>query len=350
MPYKEKKGIWRAKVVSQGKPYTRRCKNKKEALAWEAKIRKELKETSRKTLTVSLLEVATKYLKYCEIQYSRSTFTDKRKALKELMTVTGNIGIEQVGADVILHKVLLCQPTPNLHNKRRKDLHAFFEYCKNFHGLKVNPVTPINKLPIDRKPQPVPTEEEFLKLLMAADRHDKNLLITCASTGGRKSEVLRLTWTDDVNFKEKKVRLGNRKNRVREMRYRWIDMNEEVYETLMDQYKTRLPHSDYVFQNIDPRSSRYGDRYTARRRFMAGLRKRAGIEKRIGFHALRRFFGSLLADNREKLPTIQKLLGHANVSTTDRYIYRLKDDTKQAVEKIKFEKKAHEGSTQNKKG
>lgn len=298
---------------------------------------------------MSGIKVSTEYLKYCENHFSRTTFTDKRNALKELLAVTGNARANEVDPNTILHEVLLSQKTPNLYNKRRKDLHAFFEYCKDFHGLQYNPVDPIKRRPVERKPQPVPTEEEFLKLLMAADRHDRNLLVACATTGGRRSEIFRWTWTDDINFKERKVRLGNRKNRAREMRYRWIDMNAELYDSLMDQYKTRLPQSDYVFQNRDRRHPKYGDRFTTRRRFMPGLRKRAGVNKPVGFHALRRFFASMLADNREKLPTIQKLLGHANVSTTDRYIQRLGDDTRAAVQKISFNKKAHRGSTQKEK-
>lgn len=269
----ERRATWRVKVYFQGKPHTKQCKAKKEALDWENKKRKELKERSRKTHTGSLLKASTEYLKYCEKHFSRTTFTDKRNALKELMAVTGNVRINEVEPNTILHEVLLPQKTPNLHNKRRKDLHAFFEYCKDFHGLQYNPIAPIKKQPIERKPQPVPTEKEFLKLLMAAGRHDKNLLIACASTGGRRSGIFRWTWMEDINFKERKVRLGNRKNKAREMRYRWVDMNAELYDALMDQYKTRLPQSDYVFQNRDPRHPRYGDRFTTRRRFTAGCSK-----------------------------------------------------------------------------
>jgi len=81
----------------------------------------------------------------------------------------------------------------------------------------------------------------------------------------------------------------------------------------------------------------YGQRYTARKKFLKGLCKKAGV-KEISFHALRRFFASLLADkHKESMPTIQKLLGHASVNTTERYVQRIHGDTRAAVAKIKFE-------------
>jgi integrase len=126
------------------------------------------------------------------------------------------------------------------------------------------------------------------------------------------------------------------------MKYRWIHMNGMLFDSLQDQWKTRLPQSDYVFQNRDSRHPRYGDRYIARRRFMKGLCKRAGV-KTFGFHALRRFFGSLLADKyKESIPVIQKLLGHASPNTTEKYIYNISQDAKRAVDQIKFEIKIPE--------
>ena len=347
MPYKEK-GRWRGKIEHQGKRFTAFRRTRKEALEWEAEKRKELKIPPRVTIpTGSLLEAATDYLNYCEANFSRTTFQNKRKALKELMAVTGNVQIGAVEPRDILNHIIMAQKTPNLANERRKHLSAFFEYCRRFQGLSTNPMAYIDRLPADRKPQSVPTEEEFLKLLMVAGRHDRNLLIAFATTGGRRSEILRWTW-EDVNFQERTIRMGNRKNKRRELRYRTMEMNDELHQALMDQWNTKLPESDYVFQNracwvdrsgqIRRKHPNWGGRYTARRRFMRGLCKRAGIDKRIGFHALRRFFASMLADNREKLPTIQKLLGHASVSTTDRYVMRIKDDTRSALNKITFDR------------
>jgi integrase len=132
------------------------------------------------------------------------------------------------------------------------------------------------------------------------------------------------------------VRLGTRKTKTSEVRYRWVRMNDMLFDALQDQWKTKLPRSDYVFQNRDSRSSRYGERYTVRQRFVKDLCEDAEIRS-FGFHALRRFFGSLLADKyKESIPVIQKILGHASPVTTERYVFNISEDVKKAVDQIEL--------------
>jgi integrase len=123
------------------------------------------------------------------------------------------------------------------------------------------------------------------------------------------------------------------------MKYRYAPMNEIAFDALQDQWKTRLPTSDYVFQNREKRNNNYGNRFTTRRKFIKGLCKKAGIEREgVGFHPIRRMFASLLADKYKKsIPIIQKLLGHSSPTTTDRYIYNVSEDVKNAVESLRFE-------------
>ena len=120
MPYKEGKW-WRGKIQNGGKRYTKRFGTKKAAADWESEKRRELKLARGEIPTgCSLLEISTKYLEYCERTYSQSTFTGKRKALKELMAATGNIRIEDVTPDDILHGILMKQKTAASANSRRK--------------------------------------------------------------------------------------------------------------------------------------------------------------------------------------------------------------------------------------
>jgi integrase len=338
MPYREGKK-WRGVVTIRGKRIAQRLfPTKREAAEWEMA---EKKRILSQTHIISLHEAATKYLDFCEARFTKTTYGDKRCVLRDLMSATGNVPLDSITPDIIL-ELLLAKDSNNLYNRTRKDLHAFFNHCLKFHGLEKNPVAEIDTLPVERKPQPVPTEEEVVRLLMAADRHDRNLIIACCTTGGRRSEIFRWRWHEDINFEKRTVRLGTRKTRSGDMKHRWTHMNEMLFDALQDQWRTKLPHTDYVFQNRDRRHPRYGDRYTTRRRFMKGLCKRAGVRP-VGFHSLRRFFGSLLADKyKESIPTIQKLLGHASPNTTERYIYNISHDAKRAVEQIKFEIKIPE--------
>jgi integrase len=246
----------------------------------------------------------------------------------------------EIDPGIVLHEVLLKQKTPQLYNKRRKDLSTFFDYAVDFHGVKFNPVKATKKLPSDRAKQPMPTQGEYAKLLLRlGPGQDRNLVITLAESGARRSEVFRLTWSDDVDFHNRLLRLGNRKNRKRELKFRYIPMSEDLYKALRDQFKRRLPQSDYVFQNraewvdkggnVTRRHPHYGQRFTARRKFMRGLCKRAGV-KEFGFHGLRRYYASKLVAEGLDLETIRERMGHHAVSVTDKYINRIKDDLHQA--------------------
>lgn len=348
MPYKEKKG-WRGVVRTKDRRYTRSFRTKSEAKTWEVDERRKVPNQPQKTGTDYLIEISNKYLDFCKMQYDHTTFSDKRKATKELIDITEDIPISDISPGDILDKVLMPQPTKALYNKRRKDLGAFFSHCQDFYGLQFNPIKAIKKIPIDRLPQPVPTHGEYAKLLMkVGPGQDRNLITTIAESGARRSEVFRLTWSDDVDFRERTLRLGNRKNRQRTMKYRHVPMSDESFSALQDQFKRRLPTSDYVFQNLTVwkdksgkivgKHPNYGRRFTARRKFIRGLCKQAKV-KPLGFHSLRRYFASKLVEEGRNLEEIRGLMGHGAVSVTDGYIYRLREDLRKEVRDQRSEDK-----------
>ena len=176
---------------------------------------------------------------------------------------------------------------------------------------------------------------------MVSNRMERLFLDCYLQTGARRSEIFRWTWHEDINFEKRKVRLGSRKSRDGSMKYRWFDMNDDLYNGLRWLWENRkFKQSPYVWVNDRP-GPNYGNPYKYRNSFLKGLCKKANV-KRFGFHSLRRFVASVLQDSgKVSLKKIQLLLGHASISTTERYIYHLGEDLKSTVE-VLSEIKRHE--------
>lgn len=335
MPFYDKRiKMWRGRIYKpDGRAETKAHARKSDAIAWEVARRAHWKAWRTRTGTGcwTLLGACTQYLNWVKVRYHPTTFSDKRLALRELVALfdpAAELEELETAAPEILEKIIL-KPgrSPQLANKRRKDLGAFCKYARRFFGLDRNPMEAIEPMPVgERQLQAVPTRQEFLALLAAASRQDRNLLTVWAGTGPRKSEILRITWAADIDLEDNRIRYGTRKTRSGNWRFRWVPFGPEVREALEDQLRIHLPQSEYVFQNRDERSPYYGDRYTARRRFMAGLCKTAKIERPIRSHSLRRYYASLLIEEGTDLETVRDLLGHGDVSVTARYVYRLRED------------------------
>jgi integrase len=236
----------------------------------------------------------------------------------------------------------------NASNRDRKNLLAMWNYGCKFLGLQENPVNVTAKRAHDRKPPYTPPTEDVLKVFMVATREEQVLLNCYFHTAARRSEIFRLTWVEDINFERRKIRLGTRKTKDGSMEYTWLPMSEELYESLSWWWKNRkFKRSPYVFVDDHP-GPNYGKRYKVRRRFMRSLCERAGV-KPFGFHALRRFVASRLADMGKSTKTIQQLLRHKKLHTTERYIQSINDGLKGVTDGL-FEEKGTKARHENKKG
>jgi site-specific recombinase XerD len=86
---------------------------------------------------------------------------------------------------------------------------------------------------------------------------------------------------------------------------RWMDV------------RTRLGlRRGYLFCTLD--GGRLSDRYV--RAMLTRIGSKAGIEKPVHPHALRHAYAAGLAEQGTPVPTIQVLLGHSHLSTTDTYL------------------------------
>ena len=106
-------------------------------------------------------------------------------------------------------------------------------------------------------------------------------------------------------------------------------MNDHLFGVLWSLWENRA-QNEWVFCN-----SKTGDLYKARPKMMRGLCKRAGIEPYFGFHALRHFMTSFLADKKKwSSKTIQKLLRHQEQWTTEIYLHSIGEGMADAMRDV----------------
>jgi integrase len=352
MPYKEGERF-RASVMVDGKRRSKIFNTKREAQRWEAEQREAMSNATESALT--FLELCVDYLAFVEKRYSVKTLAEKKRIChRALSAFLPDTPADEITPRHILHHLdsRAESMTNNAANVERKNLLAMWNHGVKYLGLTVNPVIGINRLPHDRSPQYTPSQEDVLKVLLVANPEEKVLLSCYLHTAARKSEVLRWNWIEDINFEKREVRLGTRKNKDGAMSYELLPMNDDLYAQLWWWYNNRpLKDSPWVFCINSPNRPDHGNRYNQRRRFMAGLCLRAGVRE-FGFHALRRYVASILADTHKvSAKTIQRILRHKSVTTTERYIQNVNNDLASVMAKLNDEKEPSEvrGKIQGKK-
>jgi integrase/recombinase XerC len=186
--------------------------------------------------------------------------------------------------------------------------------------------SPAERVPTPRIPRPLPntlTVDEMFNLLdridddsVAASR-DRAILELLYATGLRVSELVALD-VGDLDMMGKVVRVIGKGNKERMVPFgdpaarsmqRWLKRARAL--------RAKGHAGDAVFLNL--RGSRLTDRSV--RRVLDRRLKEAAIFARLSPHALRHSFATHMLGSGADLRAIQELLGHASLSTTQRYTH-----------------------------
>ncbi len=301
---------------------------KDEARQWlkdeKARLKKEAKKPSSADEHRSLYELCQVYLTDCETRYGAKTVDEKRFCLERFYKSVGDMAVTDVTPPMVLDFVNERSKTQsaNAANKDRKNLRAFYSWVQAVYGIMYDPTAPIKKKPHEKQARRLIPIQDILKVMLAAKGQDRVLIGSYWHTGVRKSEVLRWTWADDINFEERWVRLGTRKNRSGEMSYGKLWMNEDLYKLLKWQWDHRHPTSPYVFCHMNPKSKFYGRSYGERRKTINSLCDEATVD-RFGYHDIRHSKGEF-----KKGPTDPST---PSSNTTEIYVEGNYTDTKDAI-------------------
>jgi integrase len=318
-------------------------KHKGEARQWVQDEKKRLKDNQQRFSSsgkdLAFWTLAQKYLADCKINFPQKTFDEKKYCLERFYKFAGDVSVVDITPPLILDFINERAKTGsnNSANKDRKNLRAFYSWVQQMYGILYDPTAPIKIKPHTRAVRRLIPIQDIYKVMLAATEQDQVLLGAYWHTGARKGEVLRWTWADDVNFEERWVRLGTRKNRSGEMTYEKLWMNDDLHRLLKSQWQNRHPTSPYVFCHMNPKSELYGQRFVARFKMLRKVCKRAGVEK-FGFHDIRHSVAKYLNDlHKVGLKKVQQILRHRRQSTTEIYVEGNYTDTKDALKLLELE-------------
>ena len=165
-------------------------------------------------------------------------------------------------------------------------------------------------------------EYKDLERLLAAPKgdglralRDKAILETFFSTGLRLSELCALDRAIDLRRGEVSIRGKGDKLRV-------VFIADSAKQAIQKYLAKRSDAEEALFISID-KSGRVIGRITARavQRLIAARAREAGIPKHVHAHELRHSFATDLLMNGADLRSVQELLGHSNISTTQAYTH-----------------------------
>lgn len=195
---------------------------------------------------------------------------------------------------------------------------VFFRFLKREKRVEINAALYLDSPKLWQLIPEVLTIEEITSLLKAPESRsalgarDRAMLEVLYASGLRVSEICGMNITDlDDAF----VRVKGKGGKER------IVPIAKVAVDAVDYYLTnfRQAKEGEVALFVSSKGKRI-DRIEIWRRIKF-YAKKVGITKRISPHTLRHSFATHLLENGADLRVIQEMLGHANISTTDRYTH-----------------------------
>lgn len=167
-------------------------------------------------------------------------------------------------------------------------------------------------------------------LAVAADTPWYLFILTCLQTGMRFSEMIALRW-GDINLERRGVtvqtsNVEGEEDATKNWTLRWIPLGRELVRLLLP---LAGPRTSLVFTRPDGRAISYRTAWQN----LDQLCRVAGITH-TGWHDLRHTFATRLGLAGVPLNIIQKLLGHADLKTTLRYVHLNENALRSAVQTI----------------
>lgn len=215
-------------------------------------------------------------------------------------------------------------------------LKAFFNFLQIEDRREDNPVELIESPKIGLRLPDILSHSEIEKIISTIDlsmpegTRNRTIIETLYGCGLRVSELVNLKLSD-LFFEENFIRVIGKGDKQRLVPISdWTIKYITIYkETVRSNQNIKPKNEDILFLN------RRGGKLTREMIFIIvkDAAERAGICKKVSPHTFRHSFATVLLKNGADLRSIQQMLGHESITTTEIYTHLDKQQLRDAIEK-----------------
>jgi integrase len=213
-------------------------------------------------------------------------------------------------------------------NRELNTIKAMLNKAVAWGSLAQSPAKSVQKFREPRRQVRYLSAEEVRAVLKAADDRLRPVIEVFLNTGLRRDELIHLTWAD-VDFKNRAVSVQSKDGwHPKDYEARHIPMTPRLKEVLEAQPRGA---GGFVFTGA---AGTPLNGITLGASFRSLLRA-CGV-KGASVHTLRHTFASHLVMSGADLYTVQKLLGHSSIKTTEIYAHLAPDYLRAAIERLRY--------------
>ncbi len=277
------------------------------------------------------------FLEYLEIEQNRSqkTISNYHHYLMRLSDYAGDIKVSDIDADMVRKwRIWLNRLGTNTSDELKKStsnyhliaLRSFLKYCAK-RDIKALSAEKIELARVKRDQVTFLNSEELERLFSQPDINtpaglrDRAILELLYSSGLRVSELTGLN-RDHINLKRREFMVRGKGQKDRP-----VFISDQAADWIQKYLDQRIDKAPALFVRIGGKKSPdlTGNylRLTPRsvQRMVTKYTLRAGITKHVSPHTLRHSYATDLLMNGADIRSVQSMLGHSNIATTQIYTH-----------------------------
>lgn len=298
-----------------------------------------------------LSELIIDFLEHLEVERGRSqkTAENYHLYLQRLVEFAGDVEVNKINAEMVRKWRLWLNRYKNDNDDELATitqgyhliaLRSFLAYCAKRNIETLEP-TKIELPKINRKQVTFLNKDEIKRLVDTIDvsnevgLRDKAIVELLLSSGLRVSELVSLN-RDHVNTKRREFMVRGKGQKDRP-----VFISEQAAENVARYLERRADSLPPLFISYSGRAGgndNNGDfkRLTSRsiQRIVQKYAKLAGITKHVSPHTMRHSFATDLLMNGADLRSVQSMLGHSNIATTQIYTHVTDQHLKEVHDKF----------------